>query len=198
MSNTASSHFRRTQQWLCRAALPLLCFLATPALAAGETRVVVDSASFALDQDVYELDSRTTVTLPDDARRAIEAGLALRLDYEIEIQRVRRYVPDASVAELVQSYELNYHALSQRYLLRNLNTGEQQDVGTLAAALERLGEVRGLPVIDRSLLEKGVPYEARVRAVLDMSTAPDAFGWLLFWADDWSASSEWFTWSLRL
>ena len=37
---------------------------------------------------------------------------------------------------LEQSYELSYHALSQRYLVRNLNTGEQQDFGTLQAALD--------------------------------------------------------------
>ena len=44
---------------------------------------------------------------------------------------------DASVAALEQRYELSYHALSQRYLVRNLNTGEQQDFGSLQAALER-------------------------------------------------------------
>ena len=49
-----------------------------------------------------------------------------------------RYLPDAEVASLQQSYELSYHALSQRYLLRNLNTGEQQDFGTLQASLDRL------------------------------------------------------------
>lgn len=196
-SNIDSRLRHGTQQLLRRAVLVLLCFLATPALAADEAAVVVDSASFALDQDVYELDARATVTLPEDARRAIEAGLDLRFDYEIEIARVRRYLPDADVAELVQSYELNYHALSQRYLLRNLNTGEQQDVGTLEAALERLGDVRGVPVIDEALLEPGVDYAVRVRAVLDMSTAPDVLGWLVFWADEWSATSEWYTWSLR-
>lgn len=186
-----------TQRRLRRAALVLMCFLATPVSAVDATKVEVVNASFVLDQDVYELDARATVVLPDEARKAIEAGLALRFDYEVEIARVRRYMPDAGVADLVQSFELNYHALSQRYLLRNLNTGEQQDMGTLNAALERLGDVRGLPVIDRSLLEPGLDYEARVRVVLDMSTAPDALGWLLFWADDWSATSEWFTWSLR-
>ena len=32
---------------------------------------------------------------------------------------------------------------------------------------------------------------------LGMNTAPDVFGWLLFWTDDWSAESEWKTWTLR-
>jgi hypothetical protein len=30
-----------------------------------------------------------------------------------------------------------------------------------------------------------------------MASAADAFGWLLFWTDDWSAASDWYSWTLR-
>jgi hypothetical protein len=176
----------------------LLCFLATFAAPAfADTRLEVMGASVALDEGVYELDARLDLAIPEGGRRAIDAGLTLELDYHIEISRVRRYLPDAEVASLQQSYELSYHALSQRYLLRNLNTGEQQDFGTLQASLDRLAEVRGLPLIDSSLLEPGSTYEFRVRAELNLRTAPDTLGWLLFWTDDWSATSEWYAWTLR-
>ena len=163
----------------------------------AETRLEVTTASVALDEGVFELDATLDLAIPDAGRRAIEAGLTLELDYQIEIARVRRYLPDAEVASLQQSYELSYHALSQRYLLRNLNTGEQQDFGTLQASLDRLAEVRGLPLLDSSLLESGSNYEFRVRAELNLRTAPDSLGWLLFWTDDWSATSEWYAWTLR-
>ena len=176
----------------------VLCFLATLAFpAVADTLVEVGNASVALDDGVYELEASLEIDLPEDARRAIEAGLSLHLDYEIEIARVRRYLPDEGVANLVQSFELSYHALSQRYLVRNLNTGEQQDFGTLQSSLERLSEVRGLPLLDSSLLEPGSTYEFRVRAELNLRTAPDSLGWLLFWTDDWSATSEWYAWTLR-
>jgi Domain of unknown function (DUF4390) len=110
---------------------------------------------------------------------------------------VRGYWPDATVAELEQTYELSYHALSQRYLVRNLNTGEQQDFGSLQAALEQLGDVRGLPVIDADLVQGDSRYEVFLRAVVDLSTTPAALQWLLFWTDDWSTTSEWFRWPLR-
>lgn len=199
MSN--SSHLPRREQQrfgrLCR--IGMLCFAATlaaPAVQAATT-VRVTSATASLDDGVYELDTQIAIHLPEDARRAIDAGLTMDLDYEIEIARVRRYVPDAGVAELVQSYELSYHALSQRYLLRNRNTGEQQDFGSLQSALDRLSEVRGLPLLDASLLESGARYQFRLRAVLNLRTAPDALGWLFFWTDDWSATSKWFEWTHR-
>jgi len=176
----------------------LLCFLATLAAPAfADTRLDVTGASVAIDDGVYELDARLDLRVPEEGRRAIEAGLTLDLDYQIEIARVRRYLPDAGVASLQQRFELSYHALSQRYLVRNLNTGEQQDFGSLQASLDRIAEVRGLPLLDSSLLEPGTTYEFRVRAELRLQTAPDTLGWLLFWTDDWSATSEWFAWTLR-
>jgi hypothetical protein len=201
MSNSSPVSWRRAPQLLRRGAMLLLCFLATSTLSPvfAESKAVVRSASLALDaaQDVYELNAKVDITLPEEARKGIEAGLTLRFVYEIELSRVRGYWPDATVAELEQAYELSYHALSQRYLLRNLNTGEQQDFGSLQAALEQLGDVRGLPVIDADLVQGNSRYEVHLRAVIDLSTTPAALQWLLFWTDDWSAASEWFTWPLR-
>lgn len=199
MSNTASVRRRPALQLLRPGALLLVCFLATMAAPAAlaKARLEIGAASLALDEGVYELDADMDLELPEDARKAIDAGLALRIDYDIRISRVRQYIPDAGIASLVQSYEVSYHALSQRYLLRNMNTGEQQDYGTLDAALERVEEVRGLPVIDAALVEEGPVYEVGVRAVLDMGTVPDALAWLMFWTDDWSNSSEWYSWTLR-
>jgi hypothetical protein len=174
----------------------IACLAGSPADAA-ETELRITNASLALDDNVYELDMGLDVTLPPDARQAIDGGLTLRLDYEIDILRVRRYIPDADVAALVQSYELAYHALSQRYLLRNLNTGVQLDFGTLDAALARATDIRGLPLIDSALVPPGPVYDIRVRGVIDMGAAPDSLRWLLFWTDDWSASSEWYTWNFK-
>jgi hypothetical protein len=199
MSNSQSPFIHGSQQLLRRGVMLLVCFMATASATAAPAGMSVEvrSASLSLDQDVYELDARLEVHLPDDARKAIDDGLTMRLDYEIELTRVRNYLPDATVAELAQRYELSYHALSQRYLVRKLNTGEQQDFGTLQAALDKISEVRGLPVIDAALVQPDRKYDVRVRAVVDLNTGSEALRWILFWTDDWSATSEWFEWPIR-
>jgi hypothetical protein len=175
----------------------LLCFLATT-VARAETTLIIRDGELRLRGNVYELDTNLVIELDDAARNTIEGGLTMRLDYEIGISRIRNYLPDDGIASLVQSYELNYHALSQRYLLRNLNTSEQFDFGSLQAALDRLSQIRNLPVIDANLLPPGVAYDVRVRAVLDMGGTPAALKWLLFWTEDWGAASRWYSWTLRL
>jgi hypothetical protein len=199
MSNSQRPSCRGTQQFLLRALVLCVCFLATTiATAAPEAMSVeVRSASLELNQDVYELDARIELQLPEEAREAIEAGLTMRLEYSIVLTRVRNFMLDAPVAELAQQFELSYHALSQRYLVRQLNTGEQQDFGTLQAALDRISEVRGLPVVDAALVDPDRQHNAGVQALVDLNTGSDALRWVLFWTDDWSVESEWFEWQLR-
>ena len=63
----------------------VLCFFATlvAAPARADTTVQVESASLALDEDVYALDADLEIVLQDEARRAIESGLTLRLNYQV-------------------------------------------------------------------------------------------------------------------
>lgn len=200
MSYRAASILQKSPCLARYAAWLMLCLIATAgpvAHAEDESKLAIRDVQVALDEGVYVLDAKVDLTLPDGARKAVESGLTLRLTYEITVDRVRRYMPDAGIAALEQRYEVSYHALSQRYLVKNLNTGEQQDFGSLQAALDRVGELRGLPVIDVALVSDGPVYEGRIRAVLGMNTGPDVLGWLLFWTDDWSAESDWKTWTLR-
>ena len=192
---------RRKQPLLGRfPAWLLLCLIATTGSLAGRADaadLAIRDVRVSLDEGVYELDANLVMTLPDAAQKAIASGLTLKLTYEIVVDRVRRYIPDAEVAALRQRYEVSYHALSQRYLVRNLNTGEQQDFGSLQGALDRVSELRGLPILDTALLAAGPTYEGRIRAVLDLNSAPEVLGWLLFWTDDWSQESDWAVWTLR-
>ena len=199
MSHSRAIGGRNRPRFLRVWAAVLLCFLATTAAFAGpkQSQLLIRGAHATIDEDTLELDTQLYMLLPKGALKAIDGGLSLHLTYQIEVSRVRRWLPDAGVASIQQEFELTYHALSQRYLVRNLNTGEQQDFGTLDAALARISEVKGLPVLDAALLPAGPEYEGRVRAVLDMASAEDAFGWLLFWTDDWSAESDWYTWTPR-
>src|SRR6188508_1367410 len=113
-SHTVSRAPRRSPPFAALCGWVLLCFLATTAVHA-ETTLIIRDGELKLGENVYELDTSLVIELDEGARRAIEGGLTMRLDYEIGISRIRNYLPDDGIASLVQSYELNYHALSQRY-----------------------------------------------------------------------------------
>lgn len=182
--------------------LPILCFwlglAAVPAAAQDEDpgRFEVRSASVELDEGVYYLDAWLEYRLSSEARAALDAGVRLTIEIEVEFLRSRRFWFDDSEADLRQAYELQYHALSERYLVLNRNTGELNSFANLFSALNFLGRVTHLPLIDAALLEPGESYEIRVRTILSTEDFPGPLRLLTFWRRDWSLRSEWYTWPL--
>ncbi len=179
-------------------AFVLLVLFAVPIVAWSQERFEIRSAYIEPTDSVYELNATIDFELPEGAREIVREGVPLTLHLEIVVKRQRNYWVDYAVATLEQRYELVYHALSERYLVRNLNSGDQTSFPTLEAALDQLRVVSKLPLLDRALVEDGRRHEVSVRASLDIQTMPDALRFVLFWADDWRQRSEWYTWSPKL
>jgi Domain of unknown function (DUF4390) len=181
-------------------ALVCLCLGLAAVPASGQEedpgRFEVRSASVELKDGVYYLDAWLEYRLSTEARAALDASVPLRIEIEVEFLRSRRFWFDASEADLRQTYELQYHALSERYLVLNRNSGEQSSFANLFSALNFLGRVAQLPLIDAALLEPGEPYEIRVRTILSTEDFPGPLQLLAFWRRDWSLRSEWYTWPL--
>jgi hypothetical protein len=176
----------------------LLVLFGVPIVAWSQERFEIRSAYIEPTDSVYELNATISFALPEGAREIVREGVPLTLHLEIVVKRQRNYWVDYAVATLEQRYELVYHALSERYLVRNLNSGDQTSFPTLEAALDQLRVVSKLPLLDKALVEGGRRHEVSVRASLDVQTMPDALRFVLFWADDWRQRSEWYTWSPKL
>lgn len=164
---------------------------------AADEKIAIRSAYLVPTQGVYLLDAKLHLVLPEGARRAVQDGVALTLHAEIELQRARRWWLDETIATLEQNYEVVYHALSENYLLRNLNSGEQTAYSTFDSALEALSLLHDLPVLDQSLLNPREEYEVRLRVTLDVRTLPETLRVVLFWKDNWRQRTEWYLWPLK-
>ena len=157
----------------------------------------VRSATTQIENGVHTLDARLQLVLSSEALAALESGVTLTIELQMQVIRVRRWVPDDIEAELAIRYELEYSPVSQRYIVRNLNSGDQDSFATLYSALNSLGRLQGLPVIDDALLVADRPYRIRLRAMLNTQRYPATLRLLFFWRGEWQLQSEWFEWLLE-
>jgi hypothetical protein len=157
----------------------------------------VRSAATEVVGGVHSLDARLQLVLSSEALQALESGVTLLIELQLQVIRVRRLIMDAVEAELTVRYELEYRPVSQRYIVRNLNSGDQDSFATLYSALNSLGRVQGLPMIDDEVLDEDAEYRVRLRAMLNTERYPAALRILFFWRGEWQLQSEWFEWSLE-
>jgi hypothetical protein len=173
-------------------------FCCAAALADGlDGRFEVRSADLELKDGVFHLNARLDLPITDAVRDGLAQGVPLALELDLSIERVRQMLPNSGVAELTQRYHLQYNAVSAHYILRNDNSGQQESLADLDAALEQLSQVRGVPVLDRSLISADLRYEANVRAKLDYGSVPLSMRILMFWVHEWHRESDWYTWTFQ-
>lgn len=175
--------------WVCAA-------LISPATAADEGAFVVEHATTRLDGEVYRLDATISYRFSGAVLDALENGVPLTIEVQIEVSRSRWYWMDEEVAELGQFYLLQFHALSRRYLLTSLNSGAQRSFSSLDSAIEVMGRMQDLPLLDKKLLKSDTGYTVRMRARLDIESLPSPLRPVAYLSDEWRLVSEWYEWSL--
>lgn len=180
-----------------RISLLACCLLLLPFVARSQDgRFEVQNTSTFLEDGVYYVTAWLDYTLSAEALEALESGVALTFELQIELTRRRRFWVDPEIAKLVQTDELQYHALSERYIVKNLNSGGQNTFATLFSALSVIGRVVELPIIDAALLDPDATYNIRIRAVLDQNRLPGPLRLFALWQDGFKLESDWYGWSL--
>lgn len=164
---------------------------------AADEEFVVEAAYAEPRAGVYYLNSTISYQLNETALEALDRGLSLTFELFIDVKRVRQWRPDKNIAELLQVYELKYHALSQRYIVHNFNSGEQSSFQTLNAALLELGSVHDLPLIDQALLRPDRSYVIGIKSILEIRSLPGPLRMLAVFFGDWRLASDWYRWTLQ-
>src|SRR5579862_7411639 len=155
----------------------------------------VRSAYVNIDKGVFLLHARVEYPVSPAIRTALQDGLTLTFDLDARVDRDRRFWFNANIVDLTLRRELSYHAVSDRYVVRDIKSGDQESFPTLDGALDFLGRVDAWPILVEPQLDNGT-YTISVRAGVRRGHLPNSLRAILFWTDDWARVSEWYSWLL--
>jgi len=182
--------------WLvCCAAL--LCAAAfADARAQDQRRFEIRNAFVELQGEAWLLDVRLDLALGKAAQQALDEGVPLVLVLEAEASIERRFIPDETVASLTRRWQIAHDAISERYVVTDLENDEQVSHASQAEALEALSRIGAISVADTGKLPPDGRFDMRVRATVEIGELPAAIKMLVFWKS-WSRSTDWYAWSVR-
>ena len=181
-------------RWLPRFVALLL--LLTAGVAQASTEFQVQSAVVTVHDGVYELDARVIFPLNDDVRSALANGAKVKLALQAVIQKQRRYWFDKELVDVSLRRELTWNAVSQRYILKYMDRGEQDSFEALDEALAAVGVMTGWRIPVEQQINPSTTYEISVRAGYRSTRLPAALSALAFWSDGWVRKTEWKSWIL--
>jgi hypothetical protein len=158
--------------------------------------LAVQSAYVDLDHGVFQLHARIEYPMTPAILDALRDGVTLSFDVNARVVRERRLWFDAVIVDETLRRELAYHTVSDRYVVRDVRSGDQQTFATLDEALTFLSKVDGWPILVESQVSGGERYRVSVRAEIRRGRLPASLRALLFWTNDWHRSSGWYSWNL--
>jgi Domain of unknown function (DUF4390) len=181
------------------AATGAVALLAASALPADALDGVLEvhSAYVNVDRGVFLLHARVEYPVSPAMRTALRDGVTLSFDLDARVERERRLWFNSSIVDVTLRRELSYHAVTDRYVVREVRSGDQNSFANLEDALDFLGKVNDWPILVEPQLDEG-NYSISVRAGMRRGSLPASLRALLFWTNDWARVSEWYTWSLPM
>ncbi len=172
----------------------VLGLVTPPVRAAG---IAIESAELRLSNEFYVLDAQVRYSLSKEALEALQHGIALDVLLDVQITRERSYLWDAQVTRVRQGYRVEHHALSGQYVVANRVTGERRNFPTLAEAIQVLGEVRGIPIVQARVLTAPHRYRAYLNVRLDIEALPVPLRALAYFTSRWRLTSPTHRFSVR-
>ncbi len=159
--------------------------------------IEIDQTETYLQDDTYYLNASIDYKFSKEAIEALEHGISLYINIEIKTEKERAFIWNKNVSKSVIRYRLDYHPLSQRYLLTELSRFTRKDFRQLSSALNSLGKISGWPLLKQEeLFEKGI-YHTSLRAKLDLESLPAPLIPIAFISSKWRLTSEWHKWVIK-
>jgi hypothetical protein len=157
----------------------------------------VRSAESRLVDRVYMLNARIDYRLSEPTLEALQNGVPLIVLVDIEVEQVRNWWFNKTIAELQQGYLLLYHALTEKYIINNLNSGVQENYDSLGSALAALGRINDLPLLDANLVKPNEHYLVNLQTYLDLEALPAPMRPIAYISSQWRLESDWYQWPLK-
>ena len=135
-------------------------------------------------------DARIDYSLSGTATEALESGVDLVIAQRLALERPRWWWRDVEVVNQQRRYRLAYHAISRRYVLNRLASGESRSFRSLDALLMRLGEIKAWPVIRRDRLDPEHGYRLSLDTRLEVDALPRLLRTVAWTKAGWQLRSE--------
>lgn len=165
---------------------------------AGEWKLFkVHDARSAVVDGIYMVDANVSLSLNRHTTEALHSGLPLEIVFRMQVFRTRTWMWNETVVAIEKRFRVSYHALSERYVVKNLSTGASSSYSSLEEALFNLGAIRELPVIAEQDIEPDHKYYVQLRAKLVKEALPAPVRLWSYVSSRWRVTSDWYTWPLQ-
>lgn len=150
--------------------------------------IEIESATLREINGIFTLHAQLTYDLTEVATDALSHGIPLTFVVRAKINRRRDYIWDLTIYSSRQDYRLEYHALTEQYLVTNQVTGQRRIFLSLGSATQNLGHI-SMALGEKEKLKSVDNLYAEVQVELDIESLPAPLRPIAYFSPQWHISS---------
>ena len=178
--------------------LMLIClglFLFNPSVAKNND-FQINYLNIAELEDELRLDAEIDYQLNDEIVEALENGISMQFQVEVQVKTLRRWTWNKTVSDITQTYMLKYHALSKQYIWENLDTGANDTFPDLNSALAHQGKISAMYIAETANLNQEHKHIVQLRSRILTNKLPLPLRIKSYFSPKWRLTSGWKEWPL--
>lgn len=141
-------------------------------------------------EDFYTLSTKIDYQLNNEALKALEHGIGLNISIDIHLFKQQKAWFEKPVLKRKLMYLLEYHTLTNQYLLTNFDTGIRKSYSNLELALYQLGFLNNTQLWNKSSINKNNSYYFLINSTLEIRSLPAPLRPLMYLSDKWRIRGE--------
>jgi hypothetical protein len=148
-------------------------------------------------ETVYRLDADIDYVFAAPALEALDNGVPLTLLVQIQVRPRKAWIWEESVTDQRLRYQIRYKPLSESYLVTQLPSHQGRSYVSRQAAIDALGELKNIALVDQQQLQTQTDYVVKMRATLDIEELPLPLRPVAYLHPSWQQASDWTQWPLQ-
>lgn len=179
----------------------LLGIVLTLAVSTAHADFLVQDVQALLSEEALLLNTRIELVLTPKTEEALAKGIPLDVNIEVQLIRRRALWWDKRVADWGLRRRIQYHALSNQYLVSGLHPDvyDLASFDSLASALHHIGTLQdtSLPLSKKKNISNDSEYSLEVRVLLDLEALPSLLRPVAYTSPSWHLNSGWTSWTVQ-
>ncbi len=164
---------------------------------ANATEFTVADVSTELREQWYYLNADVVYEFNEEVLEAMKNGVPLGIRLTISLKRVRDYLWNESVVQVSQYHEIEYNALTEQYIVKDVLAGTQQSYTSRAAAITAVGRFQNIQLVESEKISASEKYQISFQPAFDIESLPAPLRPWAWLSSDWKFSGERQQWLLQ-
>lgn len=164
-----------------------------------EQGIVINQVSGGVYDGMYTIHADMNYHLGPEIEKALKHGVPLQFITRIVVRQQRRWLWDKTIMATTLTRRVQYHPLSEDYLVVNMADGASHQFNTLTEVMAFLGKLKNYPLLPRHAMAKDTrDYYGRLQVTLDLQSLPAPLRPQAYVSSQWRLASPVFAWKIHL